>query len=88
LQPPQGREGGPANFSRQLRIYFRDRFCIAANTSGYVSLAGDRIDRVVVFAAIGESEAIAGEQKIDDLAPAVCQAPSWGEKSDAMKSIV
>ena len=68
MQPPQGREGGPANFSRQLRIYFRDRFCIAANTSGYVSLAGDRIDRVVVFAAIGESEAIAGEQKIDDLA--------------------
>jgi hypothetical protein len=71
LQPPQGREGGPANFSRQLRIYFRDRFCIAANTSGYVSLARDRIDRVVVFVAISESEAIAGEQKIDDLAPAV-----------------
>jgi len=71
LQPPQGREGGPANFSRQLRIYFRDRFCIAANTSGYVSLARDCIDRIVVFVAIGESEAIAGEQKINDLAPAV-----------------
>jgi hypothetical protein len=54
-----------------LRIGFGHRLGIAADAPGDISLASDGFDGVVIFVAIGETEAIAGEQKIDDLAPAV-----------------
>jgi hypothetical protein len=89
LEPPQGLEGRLTNFSSQLRIGFGHRLGIAAEAPAYISLASHGFDGVVIFVAIGEAEAIAGEEKIDDLAPAVApdHASSCGSGDDPEPTI-
>ena len=89
LQSQQGLERRPTDFPRQLRIGFGHRLGIAADAPGDISLVSDGFDGVIIFVAIGEAEAIAGEQKIDDLPPAVApdHASSRGSVDDPEPAI-